>query len=100
MRRVLATSTVALVVLGALTAGAQTTPTEPSDDGRVEVIKVQGNVWLLARLFDLKDLRHSVGAGLRYVFPFGPIRVEYAWILGRKEGEPKGRFVFGLGHAF
>jgi outer membrane protein insertion porin family len=59
-----------------------------------------GNVWLLARQFDLKDLRHSVGGGLRYVFPFGPIRVEYAWILGRKEGEPKGRFVFGLGHAF
>jgi outer membrane protein insertion porin family len=59
-----------------------------------------GNVWLLSRLFDVKDLRHSVGAGLRYVFPFGPIRVEYAWILGRKEGEPKGRFVFGLGHAF
>jgi outer membrane protein assembly factor BamA len=41
-----------------------------------------------------------VGAGLRYTFPFGPIRVEYAWILGRKEGEPKSRFVFGLGHAF
>jgi outer membrane protein assembly factor BamA len=48
----------------------------------------------------LGDLRQSVGAGLRYTFPFGPIRVEYAWILGRKEGEPKGRFVFGLGHAF
>jgi outer membrane protein assembly complex protein YaeT len=59
-----------------------------------------GNVWLLSRLFDLKDLRHSVGAGLRYVFPFGPIRVEYAWILGRKDDEPRGRFVFGLGHAF
>jgi outer membrane protein assembly complex protein YaeT len=59
-----------------------------------------GNVWLLSRLFDLKDLRQSVGAGLRYMFPFGPIRVEYAWILGRKPDEPKGRFVFGLGHAF
>jgi hypothetical protein len=27
-------------------------------------------------------------------------RVAYAWILGRKPGEPAGRFVFGPGHAF
>jgi outer membrane protein insertion porin family len=59
-----------------------------------------GNVWLTAGEFDLGDLRHSVGAGLRYVFPFGPVRVEYAWIVGRRSGEPAGRFVFGLGHAF
>ncbi len=59
-----------------------------------------GNVWLLSDQFRLSDLRQSVGGGLRYMLPFGPIRVEYAWILGRKEGEPKGRFVFGLGHAF
>jgi outer membrane protein assembly factor BamA len=59
-----------------------------------------GNVWLTAGELDAGDLRHSVGAGLRYIFPFGPIRVEYAWILGRREGEPTGRLVFGLGHAF
>ncbi len=41
-----------------------------------------------------------MGVGLRYMFPFGPIRVEYAWVLDRQEGESKGRFVFGLGHAF
>jgi outer membrane protein assembly factor BamA len=34
------------------------------------------------------------------MFPFGPIRLEYAWILDRREGEPRGRIVFGLGHAF
>jgi outer membrane protein assembly complex protein YaeT len=59
-----------------------------------------GNVWALSDQFRLGELRQSVGAGLRYMFPFGPLRVEYAWILGRKEGEPVGRFVFGLGHAF
>ena len=31
--------------------------------------------------FRSSDLRQSVGGGLRYMFPFGPIRVEYAWIL-------------------
>jgi outer membrane protein assembly factor BamA len=59
-----------------------------------------GNAWLTSEDFDLGDLRQSVGLGLRYVFPFGPVRVEYAWILARRPGEPRGRFVFGLGHAF
>jgi outer membrane protein assembly factor BamA/autotransporter translocation and assembly factor TamB len=59
-----------------------------------------GEVWLLSRAFGLRDLRQSVGAGLRVMFPFGPVRVEYAWVLDPREGESKGRFVFGLGHAF
>jgi outer membrane protein insertion porin family len=59
-----------------------------------------GNVWLLSGSFGLGDLRQSVGAGLRLMFPFGPIRLEYAWVVNPKPGEPKGHFVFGLGHAF
>jgi outer membrane protein assembly factor BamA len=59
-----------------------------------------GNVWLTASQLHLGDLRQSIGAGLRYSFPFGPIRIDYAWILGRQAGEPAGRIVFGLGHAF
>jgi len=59
-----------------------------------------GNVWLTSSGFSLTDLRQSVGAGLRVMFPFGPIRVEYAWVLKPQPGEAKSRFVFGLGHAF
>jgi outer membrane protein assembly complex protein YaeT len=65
-----------------------------------------GNTWLLANEFSLRDLRHTVGAGLRIMFPFGPIRLEYGFILDRRKNsdgsyvEPLGRFVFGLGHAF
>jgi outer membrane protein insertion porin family len=59
-----------------------------------------GNVWLLSGSFALGDLRQSVGAGLRLMFPFGPIRVEYAWVVNPRPGESKGLFVFGLGHAF
>jgi outer membrane protein assembly complex protein YaeT len=59
-----------------------------------------GNVWLTSAGFDLFDLRQSVGAGLRFMFPFGPIRVEYAWVLSPRPGETKSRLVFGLGHAF
>jgi outer membrane protein assembly factor BamA/autotransporter translocation and assembly factor TamB len=59
-----------------------------------------GNVTALAKSLSLRDLRQSAGAGLRVMFPFGPVRLEYAWILDRQPGEPSGRFVFGLGHAF
>jgi outer membrane protein assembly factor BamA len=59
-----------------------------------------GNVWLLSGSFALGDLRQSVGAGLRLMFPFGPVRLEYAWVVNPRPGEPKGRLVFGLGHAF
>jgi outer membrane protein assembly factor BamA len=59
-----------------------------------------GNVWLTSKEFDLLDLRQSVGVGLRFMFPFGPIRLEYAWVLNPEPGESKGSLVFGLGHAF
>ena len=59
-----------------------------------------GNVWAFARELDFKDLRQSAGVGLRYMFPFGPLRLEYAWVLDPQPGEAKGRLVFGLGHAF
>ena len=65
-----------------------------------------GNSWLWAYEFSLRDLRHTVGGGLRIMFPFGPVRLEYGFILDRRQNsdgsyvEPRGRFVFGLGHAF
>jgi outer membrane protein assembly factor BamA len=59
-----------------------------------------GNVWAFSRELGFKDLRQSVGLGLRYMFPFGPLRLEYSWVLDPLEGESKGRLVFGLGHAF
>ena len=65
-----------------------------------------GNSWLWAYEFSLRDLRHTVGGGLRFMFPFGPVRLEYGFILDRRQNsdgsyvEPRGRFVFGLGHAF
>jgi outer membrane protein assembly factor BamA len=34
------------------------------------------------------------------MLPFGPLRVEYAWVINPREGESKSRFVFGLKHAF
>jgi outer membrane protein assembly factor BamA len=59
-----------------------------------------GNVWELASELDLRDLRSNVGAGLRVMFPFGPIRLDWAWVLDPLEGEQRSRWQFALGHAF
>jgi outer membrane protein insertion porin family len=59
-----------------------------------------GNVFLNASDFRLFDLRHSAGAGLRVVLPFGLLRFDYAWVLDRQPGEKASRFWFNFNHAF
>lgn len=59
-----------------------------------------GDVYGLARQVRPGSLRHSAGAGLRYMFPFGPLRLEYAWVIDPRPGEARGRVVFALGHPF
>ncbi len=59
-----------------------------------------GNVFLLASEMSLAGLRHSAGLGLRYLLPFGPIRLDWAYVLDPEPGEQRYRFVLTLGHAF
>lgn len=49
-----------------------------------------GNVFYNRSDFDLRDLEHAVGLGVRYRTPFGPVRLELGWNLsdpGRR-GKP------------
>jgi outer membrane protein insertion porin family len=46
---------------------------------------------------DLGDMRHSIGAGLRFISPFGPIGVAYGIKLDQKTGETSGEFHFSAG---
>lgn len=59
-----------------------------------------GNVWLTTGDVDLKDYKSTVGLGLRYNTPVGPLRVDYGHKLDREEGESTGEFHFSIGHAF
>ena len=59
-----------------------------------------GNVFLYASDFRPFNLRHSAGAGLRLVLPFGLLRFDYAWVLDRQPGEEASRFWFNFNHAF
>ena len=50
--------------------------------------------------FDLAEMRHSIGAGFRFISPFGPMGFAYGIKLDRKPGEASGQFHFSAGSAF
>jgi translocation and assembly module TamA len=45
-------------------------------------------------------MRHAVGVGLRYASPFGLVRFDVGFPLGRKEGEKRFQLILSLGQAF
>jgi outer membrane protein insertion porin family len=49
---------------------------------------------------NLGTIRNSAGAGIRYVTPVGPIRLDYGIILDRESGENFGRLHFTFGFFF
>lgn len=63
-----------------------------------------GNVWgpdiADGQKFDITDLKQAVGLGVRWVSPFGPIRVDYGVNPNPKKGEAFGNFSFSVGSAF
>ena len=59
-----------------------------------------GNVYAQGKAVDPSTLRSDVGAGVRWLSPFGPIRVDYGVKLDRKSHEYLGAFQFSVGSAF
>ena len=60
-----------------------------------------GNVYGKDESVDLGSLRQSAGAGFRWYSPLGPIRLEYGYILDRKDtDEDSGQWEFSMGAAF
>jgi outer membrane protein assembly complex protein YaeT len=59
-----------------------------------------GNVYPEIGDLSLTDLRESVGLGVRYLTPIGPIRLDYGHKLDRRPGEAAGRFHLTIGYAF
>ena len=63
-----------------------------------------GNVFDRVTEMDLGELRGSVGFGLRYRSPIGPIRFDVGFKLDRREiggnPEPRRAFHFSIGQAF
>ena len=53
-----------------------------------------------AENFDLGKMRHSLGAGVRFISPFGPLGFSYGFKLDKQNGERAAEFHFSAGSAF
>jgi outer membrane protein insertion porin family len=59
-----------------------------------------GNVFEKDEDWTFSGIRRSVGAGIRWYSPVGPLRIEYGYNLDRREDEPSGRWEFSIGGVF
>lgn len=59
-----------------------------------------GNVWDKKSGFQASDLRKSVGLGLRWLSPFGPLRIEWGYNIDKKPGDKSSSFNFQIGGSF
>jgi outer membrane protein insertion porin family len=56
-----------------------------------------GNAFLERKGIDFGDLRYSVGAGIRWLSPFGPLRIEFGIPLNAADDEPTEPIQFSFG---
>jgi outer membrane protein insertion porin family len=59
-----------------------------------------GNVFERVTDFRVSDLRGSVGFGVRYRSPIGPVRVDVGFKMDRRESESRSVLHFSIGQAF
>ncbi len=56
-----------------------------------------GNAWLQSQGIDVGDLRYGTGAGLRWLSPMGPLRIEYGIPLNLGSEEESSGILFSFG---
>lgn len=56
-----------------------------------------GNAFSVAQGYDMNDMRLSTGAGVRWMSPIGPLRIEVGFPLNRKRGDDEQRVMFSFG---
>jgi outer membrane protein insertion porin family len=59
-----------------------------------------GNAWDESHNYSLSHMRKSIGGGIRFFSPLGPIRLEYGFKLDRKSDEKMGELHFSVGAFF
>ncbi len=59
-----------------------------------------GNAWDKSDGYKLGDLRQSVGAGIRWYSPMGPLRLEYGYVLDPQPGDSTSNWEFTIGSMF
>jgi outer membrane protein insertion porin family len=75
-------------------------PLAPEQGFNLVLFYDTGNAWDQGESIKLADFRQSAGFGIRWMSPIGPFRLEWGYILDRKEGEPKSDWAFMIGNFF
>ncbi len=59
-----------------------------------------GSVWSKAYKFSSSDIRKSVGVGIRWFSPLGPLRIEWGYNIDKKPKEDSSNLNFQIGGGF
>ncbi len=59
-----------------------------------------GAVWSKNYSFKSSELRKSIGVGIRWLSPLGPIRIEWGYNIDKKPGEDSSNLNFNMGGTF
>jgi outer membrane protein insertion porin family len=59
-----------------------------------------GQVWEDTSQIDLGDIQKSVGGGVRWYSPMGPLRLEWGYALDPRYDDPTSQFEFSIGTEF
>ena len=54
----------------------------------LEIFVDSGNVWRTARDFNIGEIRYTTGAGIAFLTPIGPVRVDYGYKLNKPSTNP------------
>jgi outer membrane protein insertion porin family len=59
-----------------------------------------GNVWDDESKYDVSNLRKSVGLGVRWLSPMGPLRIEWGYNIDTEPGDDSSNWEFRMGGTF
>ncbi len=59
-----------------------------------------GNAWDKDSAYNFSELKKTVGAGVRWLSPMGPLRVEWGYNIDRDPGDDKSNWEFKMGGSF
>jgi len=59
-----------------------------------------GQAYLKDDAYDLSELKYGVGPEVRWLSPFGPLRISYGWNLFPENGEDRSIVLFSFGSPF
>ena len=59
-----------------------------------------GNVWRASENYSFTDMRRSIGFGIRWYSPMGPIRIEWGFVLNKEPYETGSKLHFSMGSKF